>query len=267
MGLKPLLLLAALLAACQPAPPTEPIVPEGAKIGLRSLTLREARHSQPPVEGEELRAELVVIETAESGLNQRIDRWLGESCPLDPDSPARAETADGCIKLWLAQCQRQAQALAGSGTPARCSYRGETKVLLNRDFLLSLALESYADTGGAHGMPAIGYLNIDRRTGKLLTLADLVQIPPGTLQTLLEKHLRLAMNLPPQASLKAAGFFEDRLPPTDNVGLDAEGLRFTYGAYEVAPYVMGLPNVRLPYAELAPHFTTDSPLRRLLPTP
>ena len=264
MGLKaPLVagLLAALaLASCNKAP-TPPPAADGNQVQLRSLTLRE----RPPVqEGQELLAELVVIETAEAGLNQRIQAWQGEHCPLDPESPAHAENADGCLKLFLAQCQRQAAGL-GSGAPLRCKHQGETKVLLNRDYLLGLTLMAYTDTGGAHGMPTIAYLTLDRRSGRPLALADLVQIPPETLQGLLEKHLRLAMNLPPQASLKAAGFFEDRLPVPENVGVDAEGLRFTYDAYDVAPYAMGQPNVRIPYAELAPYFTADSPLRRLSP--
>lgn len=265
MGLRTSLvagLLAALaLVACKKAPAPPPAA-DGNKVELRSLTLRE----RPPVrEGQELLAELVVVETAEAGLNQRIQAWLGEHCPLDPESPAHAENADGCLKLFLAQCQRQAEALAGSGAPVRCKHQGETKVLLNRDYLLGLTLLAYTDTGGAHGMPTIAYLTIDRRSGKPLALADLVQIPPETLQGLLEKHLRLGMNLPPQASLKAAGFFEDRLPVAENFGVDAEGLRFTYNAYDVAPYAMGQPNVRIPYDELAPFFTADSPLRRLWP--
>lgn len=269
MGLSRRLLpvLLAALAACQPAPPPPTAARDDSRLELRSLTLRDARHSTQPLAGEEMRAELSLIETTQSSLNERIQRWLGSLCPRSPETRAVADSAATCVQLWLAQCQQQASALAGSGTPARCRYRGETKVLLNQDYLLSLALEAYADTGGAHGMPSVSYLNIDRRDGRSLALEDLVELPPDRLQALLEKHLRLAMELPPLASLKAAGFFEDRLPPTENIALDPQGLRFTYGAYEVAPYSMGLPNIRIPYAELAPYFTPDSPLRRLFPKP
>lgn len=254
------------LAGCRdeaPAPQSAPS--DHSKVEVRSLLLKDRRQSPRPLPGEDLRAELSLIETSEAGLNRQIERWVGSHCPRDPEQNAVPETGAACLKLWMDGCLKQAAALAGSETPARCRYSAETKVLLNRDYLLSLALESYADTGGAHGMPAVSYLNIDRRNGRVLRLADLVQIHEPQLRALLEQQLRLALNVPPQASLKASGFFEEQLPLTDNVALDNDGLRFTYSAYEIAPYSMGLPNIRIPYAALLDQLAPDSPIRRLLP--
>lgn len=254
------------LAGCRneaPAPQSAPN--DYSKAEVRSLLLKDRRQSPKPLPGEDLRAELSLIQTSEAGLNRLIERWVGSHCPRDPEQSAEPDSGAACLKLWMDGCLKQAAALAGTDTPARCSFSAETKVLLNRDYLLSLALESYADTGGAHGMPAVSYLNIDRRSGKALALADLIQIPEPALRALLEQQLRLALNVPPQASLKASGFFEDQLPLTDNVALDGEGLRFTYSAYEIAPYSMGLPNIHLPYSALAGQLAPDSPIRRLLP--
>lgn len=260
-----LALLLALAGCRQEAPAPVAAPADASKVEVRSLLLKDRRQSPRPLPGEDLRAELSLIETSESGLNRQIERWVGSRCPRDPEQTAAPESGAACLKLWMDGCLKQAAALAGTDTPARCSYSAETKVVLNRDYLLSLALEGYADTGGAHGMPSVSYLNLDRRSGKALALTDLIQIPEPKLRALLEQQLRLALNVPPQASLKASGFFEDQLPLTDNVALDNEGLRFTYGAYEIAPYSMGLPNIRIPYTLLAEHLAPDSPIRRLLP--
>lgn len=260
-----LVLLLALAGCRQETPAPASTTSDHSKVEVRSLLLKDRRQSPQPLPGEDLRAELSLIETSEAGLNRQIERWVGSHCPRDPEQSAVPESGAACLKLWMDGCLKQATALAGTDTPVRCSFSAETKVVLNRDYLLSLALESYADTGGAHGMPSVSYLNIDRRNGKALALTDLIQIPDPQLRALLEQQLRLALNVPPQASLKASGFFEDRLPLTDNVALDNEGLRFTYSAYEIAPYSMGLPNIHLPYAALAEHLAPDSPIRRLLP--
>lgn len=266
MGLRALAAsgLALLLAACGPNPaPPETATASGASLPTRSVVLKDRRARSGLEQQDDIRASITLLQTGEAGIDRRIEQWVGSLCPRQPEATVNPDGAEACLKLLMHDCLALAE--AGGKAPARCTYQAEVKLAYNDRYLLSLGHESYYDSGGAHGLPNIAYLNIDRKTGKTLTLADLVQIPPETLQTLLEQNLRLALEVPPQASLKASGFFEDRLPPTDNVAIDALGLRFTYTAYEVAPYSMGLPNIRIPYADLAAHLAPDSPLARMWP--
>lgn len=263
------LLLCLALAACsRPAPPAAAGEAAGAKASGSSLRTQPVvlkdRRARPGLEQQDdIRASISLLQTAEAGIDRRIEQWVGSLCPRQPETKLSPPNAQACLKLLMSECLALAE--AGGRTPARCTYQAEVKLVYNDHFLLSLSHESYYDSGGAHGLPNIAYLNIDRRSGKTLALSDLIAVPTETLQGLLEKNLRAALNVPPQAALKASGFFEDRLPVTDNVAIDSQGLRFTYSAYQVAPYSMGLPNIRVPYAELAAHLAPDSPLARLWP--
>lgn len=257
--------LCLLLIACGRTPPAPPVTetPAGASLPVQQLTLKDRRIRRQAQEGDELRASITLLETGEAGIDRRIQQWIGSLCPRSPELKQAPDSAEACLKRVMIDCLALAEA-AGQEA-ARCSYQAEVKLVYNDRYLLSLGHESYSDTGGAHGTPNLAYLNIDRKTGHTLALTDLIRLPPETLQALLEKNLRESLNVPPQAALKASGFFEDRLPPTDNFAIDPLGLRFTYGAYEIAPYSMGLPNIRIPYAELAAHLAPDSPLARMWP--
>lgn len=267
MGLRALawLGLSLLLVGCgrKPAPATETEDHSGASLPTRSVVLKD-RRARPGLEAQDdIRASISLLQTGEAGIDRRIEQWVGSLCPRQPEAKALPDSAEACLKRLMQDCLALAE--AGGAAPARCTHQAEVKPVYNDRYLLSLSHESYYDSGGAHGLPNIAYLNIDRKTGRTLALGDLIQLPPETLQTLLEQNLRLALEVPPQASLKASGFFEDRLPATDNVAIDSLGLRFTYGAYEIAPYSMGLPNIRIPYADLAAHLAPDSPLARMWP--
>ena len=269
MGLRALALLglSLLLVGCgrKPAPAAETEELSGASLPTRSVVLKDRRARSGLEDQDDIRASISLLQTGEAGIDRRIEQWVGSLCPRQPEAKAKAspDSAETCLKLLMHDCLTLAE--AGGQTPARCTYQAEVKLAYNDRYLLSLSHESYYDSGGAHGLPNVAYLNIDRKTGRTLKLADLIQLPPETLQSLLEKNLRLALEVPPKAPLKASGFFEDQLPVTDNVAIDPLGLRFTYGAYEVAPYSMGLPNIRIPYADLAAHLAPDSPLARMWP--
>jgi len=46
-----------------------------------------------------------------------------------------------------------------------------------------------------------------------------------------------------------------------------QGFEFTFDPYQVAPYAAGPQMVRVPYAQLQPHYRPESPLMRILTTP
>lgn len=196
-------------------------------------------------------------------LDSQIRGWLGARCP-EGEKPVHADTPEACAHDFIQFCENNARDLPAD-TTLRCKLEGGTQISFNHSDLLSITHTSYTDTGGAHGMPDLGFLNIDLATHKILTRSDLLNISDTQLQKLIEQAARRLYNLEPTQSLKAASFFEDRIPPTSNIGIRHDGLLFGYQAYEIAPYSAGQPQILVPYAKLAPYVPANSPLLRLLP--
>jgi hypothetical protein len=110
-----------------------------------------------------------------------------------------------------------------------------------------LVLESHTSvfTGGAHGQPATRYLNYDRRSGKFLTIDDVVQDGKRPLLLQKQKAAVLAWQMQQGIGSESWPFVE-----SSNFALDKDGLRFKYQAYDIASYAMGEPEILLPYGEL-----------------
>lgn len=136
----------------------------------------------------------------------------------------------------------------------------------NRKGLFTVSYAYYAYYGGAHGMPGFSSVNYDLATKKELTLYDLVNAKDSTaLKTLGEKYFRIDQEIAPNTSLSDSDYFWDdgKFYFSDVFTITNDGLIFTFSPYEIAPYAAGMPGFTIPYADLKPYFTENSPLKRL----
>jgi hypothetical protein len=128
--------------------------------------------------------------------------------------------------------------------------------------VLSVELDLYAFTGGAHPNTFIELQSYDLATGEPLELADLVAAGAGPrLDELGERLFRRAREIPEGESLAEAGFWfeDDRFQLTDNFAVIGEGLVFVFNPYEVAPYVFGPTRITLPWSELRGLLRPEAP--------
>lgn len=114
--------------------------------------------------------------------------------------------------------------------------------------LLTLSMESYEYTGGAHGQPNVGYFHWDVKRQQWLQLEDL--LVPGqeaAFWTLAEQVHQDWLN-----AQELDESFRDSWPfdKTDDVFFNKQGLVLQYNVYHIAPYAMGQPQLTLPYAAL-----------------
>ena len=124
--------------------------------------------------------------------------------------------------------------------------------ILNADQpLATVVLNSSSYLGGAHGASAQQYYNFDLEKKKLVLLNDI----------LLDKQR-------PQLERKAYEAFKQwviaselstnvqeyeqawKFKLSENYYLGQQGLILQYAEYEIGPYVVGLPRLTIPYAEL-----------------
>ncbi|MGA9238650.1 DUF3298 domain-containing protein [Robiginitalea sp.] len=107
-------------------------------------------------------------------------------------------------------------------------------------FLLTIELETYIFTGGAHGYGATRYLNFDKKTGAELSGSELLK-DPEAFSAFAERAFREKYDIPAGAPINSTGFmFEDNqftLP--ENIGLSADAIVLHYNPYEVASYADG----------------------------
>lgn len=147
--------------------------------------------------------------------------------------------------------------------PGAWSIRRTARPIWNDRGVVSLEFVEESYTGGAHPNTETKLVSFDAVDGRRLRLVDLFD--HGYEQRLLaagERAFRTAHGLEPGDDLVSAGFwFEDgRFSLTHNFAVTADGLRFHYNAYEVAPYAMGPTDLTLPRETLAPWARAGGPL-------
>ena len=126
------------------------------------------------------------------------------------------------------------------------------KVMFQNDRLLSNAVEYSDYTGGAHGSHMITYTNIDLL--ELVAISEEDIFAPDYQKPLAEiivKRLMKQHNVTSPESLIEIGFFNiEDIFPNNNFWLDNEGIHYAFNQYEIAPYVMGVIDVFVPYGDV-----------------
>jgi hypothetical protein len=117
--------------------------------------------------------------------------------------------------------------------------------------VVTVQMEGYSFTGGAHGNPFGSITSYDcSQGGKPLEIKDFVQ-DTNAVRPLLEVAYKLSKGLKATDALTDVTYSEmTQLPMPANVGVAAEGIRFYYNAYEVAPYAVGPADIVLPWETL-----------------
>ena len=120
-------------------------------------------------------------------------------------------------------------------------------VLLNDGTHLTLQLDGYSYSGGAHPNPSSSVATWEAATGKRVKLEDVVT-DLTALQKIAEQKFRQE-----QAEAFQQGFeFDESFPfkLADNTGLLKDGIYFCYVPYEVGPYAMGYTQFVIPFDEI-----------------
>lgn len=126
------------------------------------------------------------------------------------------------------------------------------KVMFQNKKLLSNAVEYSDYTGGAHGSYMITYTNIDLE--ELVTISEEDIFAPDyqkPLAAIIVKRLMIQNNVNTPEDLLSVGFFDiDDIFPNNNFWLNDEGIHYAFNQYEIAPYVMGVIEVDIPFEDI-----------------
>ncbi len=146
---------------------------------------------------------------------------------------------------------------AEEATPWEAQIEG--KVVYEDETLLTVQLNSYIFTGGAHGYSAQRFLNFDKKRGVELENWQLFQNRKA-FQQFVEAKFREQESIPEEASINQTGlmFESNRFYLPENIGFTEEGIQLLYNPYEVASYADGPIVLTLPFKEVEPFLAPRS---------
>ncbi len=194
------------------------------------------------------------LKDGSDSLRQAVDNWSREfmtSWVGMSEEPDNLPPLDEAIANFFNMHQEQVKEMPDA--PAH--YMAETvdTVLLNDGKYLTLKLDGYSFTGGAHPGASSTVATFDVATAKKVTLDQLVT-DLGALQAIAEKKFReVRADLFKPASQDDAAFeFDEGFPfkLADNTGLVKDGIYFIYVPYEVGPWSIGETEFVLPFSEI-----------------
>ncbi|MDO6491107.1 MAG: DUF3298 and DUF4163 domain-containing protein [Cellulophaga sp.] len=139
--------------------------------------------------------------------------------------------------------------LPGDATRWEVTIDGE--VAYETDKIITIDLETYEFTGGAHGYESSILLNFDAVKGELIPNEELFASKEA-FYNLAEATFRAQEKIPADVPINDTGFMfeEEVFTLPDNIGYTKTGLRLLYNTYEVGSYADGQIEVLLPYAEV-----------------
>ena len=117
--------------------------------------------------------------------------------------------------------------------------------------IITIAINSYLDTGGAHGNTNVKFFNFNPQTGTLLSTDDLLSNLEA-FSKVVEPLLIKEMNTESDTSTEDLFFGNDfKLP--ESLGYSDEGLIILYNPYEIASYAQGIIEFTIPFEDIASH--------------
>ncbi len=114
--------------------------------------------------------------------------------------------------------------------------------------VVTIALNSYSFTGGAHGNTSITLYNFNPQTGKILKFDAIFNNKDGFTE-LVKTHFKKETGLENKGDYENA-FFGEYFTLAENIGFTDEGIIVLYNTYEIVSYAQGIIEFEIPYNEV-----------------
>ncbi len=122
------------------------------------------------------------------------------------------------------------------------SYNADTNMMVSHfsEDMVSIQIDYYLFTGGAHGYGGTNYLNFNTKTGEILTPSSMYVNEKEFLK-FVENKFREEFQIPKDSSINATGFWfeNDTFYLPQNVGFTESEVVLLYNQYEIASYAEG----------------------------
>lgn len=178
-------------------------------------------------------------ETVSNNINSQITKTVVSALHIgDPDS--KTETS---IEESISNFNNAFEAFKAEfpETPQVWEAQIDGEVMYQSPYVVSIAMTSYTNTGGAHGMVVVSFLNFDVKTGNLIENDALIN-DLSAFKELAKTYFNQEIEGNRDLYFEPENF---TLPA--NIGFNDDGLILLYNSYEIAPYSTGLTEFTIPY--------------------
>jgi hypothetical protein len=175
-------------------------------------------------------------------INKRINQIIISSLSINDDTETSSLTISETIDLFNKEYSSFKNDFPESVMEWDAQVDGE--IMYQSDEIVSIAITTYLNTGGAHGNLIIKFLNFDVYTGKQLKNEDLFQ-DYISFTEIAKDYFNEEI-----ADKKEMYFEPDNFKLPENIGFNDEGVILLYNTYEVAPYASGITEISIPWEDL-----------------
>jgi hypothetical protein len=141
----------------------------------------------------------------------------------------------------------------------------QVEIIFNDNYFTTFLFSHSQNMGGAHGAYKQNCLVIDVKNAKKINLSDIFD-EKGLIdvEEKIKKRAYIYLDSEDTVSLREAGYWENRIIPTENFLLTAQGITFMYQEYEICSFVMGRPSFFFTWEELKDIIKVDASVRSLI---
>ena len=178
-----------------------------------------------------------------NNINENIENVISGLLNIGDADDVSVKTVEESITLFNNEFQSFKNDFPESAQQWEAQIDGD--VMYQSPEIVSIALTSYINTGGAHGILTINILNFNTETG--------LKISNDSLFTNMDAFKSVAKPYF-EKTIKEKGnnFFDtDVFELPSNIGFSEEGVILLYNVYEIAPYSTGITEFTIPYDQIS----------------
>lgn len=132
----------------------------------------------------------------------------------------------------------------------------ESEVNYDSGKILCITVNSYLDTGGAHGNSHVTFLNFNKISGELLKTKDIITDAEGFKKMAIPYFEKATKPISNDEEVQDM-FFGEAFQLPENIGFNEKGVILLYNIYEIASYAQGVTEFTIPYSEAKPFLNIE----------
>lgn len=184
-----------------------------------------------------------------NSINFEIETLVIDALTIGAQSNIQVKTIEASIIAFNQEYETFKTVFPESSQIWGAQIDGE--VLFKSSEIISISITSYVNTGGAHGILNISFLNFNSLTGKQIANKDLFTDIDG-FKAVAETYFQKAIKE------NDVVFDQNKFELPTNIGYTDDGLVLLYNTYEIAPYSTGIIEFTIPFKAIESYLVFNS---------
>ncbi len=176
-------------------------------------------------------------------INSRLEDYVINALDINKNTTS-APTIKQAAENFNVEFMSFSKTLDDSAQPWEAFIDGE--ITLESSEIISIALNTYLNTGGVHGNSVISFLNFDPSNGEVYDYED-ISDQLDNLISLVDKHFKKAIEEETD-STDSLSNYKVNLP--ESLGFSEDGLVVVYNQHELEDFSLKMLEFTIPYSEV-----------------